>query len=166
MKIQVREPGSSDFELMERLILAEGPNEWNYITQESIDSQFELIRAGQACAVLLEDTEILGFAVLMFGTACPSKLEKYCVLAEIAYIGDVVVSSLHSGKGYGSALLEASIAEAESRGVATVYIERHEENLASAGMMKKAGFSLVECFHDPEKRSAGTRNTVVMARSS
>ncbi|KZN44401.1 hypothetical protein [Pseudoalteromonas luteoviolacea] len=41
-------------------------------------------------------------------------------------------------------------------------IERHEENLASAGMMKNAGFTIYETFHDPDKRSSGRQNSVVL----
>lgn len=43
-----------------------------------------------------------------------------------------------------------------------IYIERHEENLASAGMMYKLGFDIVETFYDPEKRDHGSRNTAIM----
>jgi hypothetical protein len=47
-----------------------------------------------------------------------------------------------------------------------VYIERHEENLASAGMMRKASFKLVGTFYDPQKRTAGSRNTSVLVKNT
>ena len=79
----------------------------------------------------------------MFGESCPDTLEKYTDLSPIAYIGDVVVSKEHNGKGIGHKLLNGCMAEAKKRYANAVYIERHEENLASAGMMKKSGFEIV-----------------------
>ena len=48
------------------------------------------------------------------------------------------------------------------RDLKEVFIERHEENLASAGMMRKAAFSHVETFHDPAKRTSGSRNSSIL----
>ena len=104
----------------------------------------------------------MGFAVLIMKEACPSKLSKYSALANIAYIGDVVVASSQSGKGLGTQLLEEAIKIAGIEKCGYVYIERHEENAASAGMMRKAGFELVDTFHDPDKRTAGSRRTSVL----
>lgn len=147
---------------MRELLLREGPNEWNYITDASIAQQFQLINQGKAIPVLAEATSIVGFAILIIKEACPAKLSKYAALSNIAYINDVVVDSSQSGKGLGSQLLKESIKLAGNEKCTNVYIERHEENLASAGMMRKAGFELVETFHDPDKRTSGSRNTSVL----
>jgi len=163
MKIHSRQLNETDFKTMRKLLLKEGPNEWNYITDESIDHQFQLINQGKAFAVIAEETSIVGFAVLIIKDACPAKLSKYSVLLEVAYINDVVVASSQSGKGLGSKLLKESIKLAGNENCTYVYIERHEENLASAGMMKKAGFELVETFQDPKKRTTGSRNTSVLS---
>ncbi|MEM1114342.1 MAG: GNAT family N-acetyltransferase [Pseudomonadota bacterium] len=163
MKVHSRKPTSQDFQAMRKLLLNEGPNEWNYITDESIDRQFQLIEDGKALAVLAEAEEIAGFAVLILKDACPEKLSNYADLADIAYINDVVVAANHSGKGLGSELLAVSIKLAANEKCDAVYIERHEENMASAGMMRKAGFELVETFYDPDKRAAGSRRTSVLS---
>ena len=163
MNIHTRHLEMPDFQAMRELLLTEGPNEWNYITDESIAHQFQLIADGTAMAVLAEDEKIAGFSVVIFGQGCPQKLSKYDDLSEIAYIKDVVVSSSQSGKGLGTLLLEESIGQARTNRLKKVYIERHEENLASAGMMRKAGFEIVETLHDPQKRATGSRNTSVLS---
>lgn len=147
---------------MRDLLLQEGPNEWNYLSDESIGHQFALIESGEAIAVLAEEDEIVGFAVLIFGESCPSKLGEYAALPEIAYINDVVVSAAQSGKGLGSQLLLKAVSLAGGKGCSQVYIERHEENAASAGMMRKAEFVAVETFDDREKRPTGSRRTTVL----
>jgi GNAT superfamily N-acetyltransferase len=164
MRVHTRQLTDTDLASMRELLFADGPNEWNYLTEESVDLQMDLIRQGKARAVIAENGRILGFAVLIFGYGCPDKLKKYADLSKIAYINDVVVSRELAGKGYGTKLLAASLALAKSESYDSVYIERHEENLASAGMMRKAGFELSETYHDPKKRSTGTQNTSIMVK--
>jgi len=164
MKIHSRPLNDDDFKQMRALLLTEGANEWNYITNESIEQQFDLIREEKALAVLAEEDGIFGFAVLMLKSGCPSTLSKYSELSSIAYIGDVVVSATLSGKGIGSELLNKCVGIAREEQCREVYIERHEENLASAGMMRKAGFELVETFYDPDKRFVGSRKTSVLVK--
>ena len=141
MKISSRKLNETDFQAMKELLLTEGQNEWNYITDASIAHQFQLLKQGMAIAVLAEDTSIVGFAVLIIKEACPATLSKYAALSDIAYINDVVVAASQSGKGLGSQLLKESIKLAGNEKCSHVYIQRHEENLASAGMMRKAGLS-------------------------
>lgn len=163
MNIHVRNLCNADFDNMRDLLLTEGTNEWNHITEESIDFQFRLMRDGKALAVLAEDHEILGFAVLIFRDSCPSRYKEYGDVSSIASIHDVVVHSSEAGKGLGTELLRSSIVLAREEGCDRVLIERHEENLASAGMMRKAGFEVVETFADPKKRTSGSRKTTVMS---
>lgn len=151
---------------MRKILRRDGPNEWNYITDESIELQFGLIREEKALTVLAEDSEIAGFAILLLKEACPSKLSQYSNLSKMDYIKDVVVNTNYSGKGIGSALLQEAIELAKKEQCEKVYIERHEENLASAGMMRKASFTLVDTFYDPEKRPTGSRNTSVLVKST
>jgi len=163
MKIHSRKLSETDFQIMRELLLKEGPNEWNYITNESVDHQFNLINQGRALAVVAEEVSIVGFAILIIKEACPQKLSKYSILSDIAYVNDVVVASSQSGKGLGCQLLKESIKLAGNEKCSRVYIERHEENMASAGMMRKSSFELVETFHDPNKRTTGSRNTSVLS---
>ena len=109
MKIHNRDVNEKDLEEMLRLLLKFGPNEWNYLTQESIEREFQQIRDNSAVVVLAEDDEIFGFAVLMLKAACPDDLSKYDELSSIAYICDVVVSQEQSGRGIGSQLLQVAI---------------------------------------------------------
>lgn len=166
MKIHSRPLDETDFNQMREIFLRDGPNDWNYITNESIDLQFQLILDGNALAVLDEEDDIAGFAVLIFKEACPSKLSKYSDLSTMAYINDVVVSSRHTGKGIGSHLLKKAVEFARKEQCQKVFIERHEENLASAGMMRKVTFEVVDTFYDPKKRSVGSRKTSVLAIST
>jgi L-amino acid N-acyltransferase YncA len=166
VKVHSRPLNVADFEQMRKILLRDGPNEWNYITNESIDLQFQLIRDGKALAVLAEDNEITGFAILIFKEACSSKLGQYSDLSTMAYINDVVVNMNYSGKGIGSTLLQKAIELAHKGQCEKVYIERHEENLASAGMMRKASFQIVDTFYDPQKRTSGSRNTSVLVKST
>ncbi|WP_206538756.1 GNAT family N-acetyltransferase [Aeromonas finlandensis] len=162
MKIYSRQLNEADLKAMKALLIKEGKNEWNYITDASIEHQFQLVNQGKAIPVLAEDNGIVGFAVLIIKEACPAKLSKYAELSDIAYVNDVVVAASQRGKGLGSQLLKESIKLAGNQKCSHVYIERHEENLPSAGMMRKAGFELVETFYDPNKRTAGSRKTSVL----
>ncbi len=71
MKIHSRQLIESDFQAMRAPLLTEGPNAWNYITHESIDHQFQLLRDGKALAVVAEASSIIGFAVLIIKEAYP-----------------------------------------------------------------------------------------------
>lgn len=149
---------------MKALLFEEGPNEWNYLTEDSVNKQIGLIRDGKALAVIAEDVEIFGFAVLIFGQACPEKLSKYQSLEQVAYVNDVVVGKKIAGQGVGTKLLQKCFSMANDKKFDSVYIERHEENLASSGMMRKAGFELVETIYDPAKRFSGSRNTSILVK--
>lgn len=150
------------------LLWDQGPNEWNYLTEEDVDAEFELIEQGSATAMVAVDSlgansnQIIGFAILMDGKVSPDYLAKYYALGDICYIGDVVVSSAYSGQGIATKLLECCIEKSKEKRAGVVLIERHEENLASAGMMRKAGFQVVDTFSDPSKRSAGSRKTAIL----
>jgi ribosomal protein S18 acetylase RimI-like enzyme len=161
MEVVSRNLIEDDYDSMKSLLLNHGRNEWNYISKESISRQLQLLKENMAQAILAEDIEIVGFAILIFSDGCPEKYAPYESFGNIAYIGDVVVNKYHSGKGIGSKLLSETIAIAKKKDIGTIYIERHEENLASAGMMRKAGFEVVKTFYDPGKRHSGSRNTTV-----
>jgi hypothetical protein len=123
------------------LLWNHGPNEWNYLTEEGVDAEFSLIEHGTAVAMVAVDSDkdqIIGFAVFIDGTVSPDYLTKYHALNELC------------------------IKEAKAKQVQAVLIERHEENLVSAGMMRKAGFQIVDTFYDPEKRSTASRKTSIL----
>lgn len=166
MKIHCRNLHDIDYLNMRSILLKDGVNDWNYITEDSIATQFSLIDEGKASVALaeVEEGEIIGFAVVIHSDAFPTKLAKYTDFSDIAYIKEVVVSKSHCGKGLGSKLVQECVLIARSRNASNVFVERHEENAASARMMRKAGFEVVDTFYDPEKRSTGSRKTVVLAK--
>jgi len=162
--IEYRKALVEEIDELKKLLWKYGPNEWNYLTKEGVDDEFALVNNGTALVMIATfENEIVGFSVLIDGTEAPTYLSKYCSGEDMCFVGDVVVSSEHSGKGIATKLLEDCISEAKSKGAKVVLIERHEENLGSAGMMKKAGFAVVDTFYDPDKRTFGSRNSVIMA---
>ena len=81
--------------------------------------------------------------------------------AEHGYVCEVVVASDQAGRGLGSRLLREVHSAFARGGVAEVYIDRHEENAASAAMMRKAGFIEIDTFAEPERRPHGSGRTTV-----
>ncbi|GAA0348781.1 hypothetical protein GCM10009092_11450 [Bowmanella denitrificans] len=69
-----------------------------------------------------------------------------------------------TGQGIATQLLINCLGQAEKKHARVVLIERHEENLASAGMMKKAGFYIIDRFYDPDKRESGSRCSVIFQK--
>ncbi|MBE1300152.1 MAG: GNAT family N-acetyltransferase [Alteromonadaceae bacterium] len=161
--IEYRKAILKELDELKTLLWEFGPNEWNYLTPEGINDEFTLVENGSALAIVAtSDSKIIGFAVLIDGESSPTYLQKYCDLQQIKFVGDVVVSSLHKGKGIATRLLEECLLEARNNNIRSVLIERHEENLASAGMMRKAGFEIIDTFFDPKKRAAGSQNSVIL----
>ncbi|RXJ71139.1 GNAT family N-acetyltransferase [Veronia nyctiphanis] len=161
--IEYRKASLNNIDELKTLLWKYGPNEWNHLTPEGVDNEFKLVETGSATTITaIYEHEIIGFAVLIEGSKSPNYLEKYGPVENISFIGDVVVSDEHSGKGVATQLLTECILEAEVKGKETVLIERHEENLASAGMMRKAGFTVIDTFLDTAKRNSGSRKSVIL----
>ncbi|GGX63895.1 GNAT family N-acetyltransferase [Saccharospirillum salsuginis] len=161
--IEYRKAQIEEIDALKKLLWEYGPNEWNYLTHEGVNEEFSLVASGNAQAIVAtHGSNIIGFAVLIDGIFSPNYIEKYYSLNDIQFVGDVVVSSMYSGKGIATKLLEECLAVAKSKKLSAVLIERHEENLASAGMMRKARFKIVDTFHDPAKRSTGSQNSVIL----
>jgi len=77
------------------------------------------------------------------------------------YVNEAVVRRDQTGRGVGTRLLKEALASLATMGVQMVFIDRHEENLASAGMMRRAGFVEVETYPDPRRRTHGSGRTTV-----
>ena len=150
---------------LKNVLWQHGPNQWNYLTEQGVDDEMQLILNDKAIAIVATDKDqIIGFSVLIEGTSSPSYLEKYTDNPSFSFIGDVVVSSDYAGQGIATRLLNLCLQEAEKQDMKSVLIERHEENLASAGMMRKAGFTVIDTFFDPLKREAGSQNSVILEK--
>ena len=148
---------------MRTFLYEHGKNQWNHIPEEGVDAEMRAVTEGRAFARLaLVDCEIGGFAVAYPGYARFSKLNDPDIPASaVGYIGNVVVDTQHVGKGIGAALLEHVKTDMAGRGMRLVNIDCHEENTASRGMMRKAGFTELAVFEDLNRRFVGSRRTFV-----
>jgi len=153
-----------DLGSMRSLIFTHGPNDWNYLPRDGVAQELEDVRSGKAIAVVVEDRgEIVGLAVsypsfIRFPELADSSEPSSC-----AYICDVVVNRAYAGRSVATRMLNKSKVELVARGAKTIFIDCHEENLASRGMMRKSGFVEVAVIDDPERRFVGSRRTVISA---
>lgn len=144
------------------LIREHGPNPWNHLPELELAAHLAAIRRGRTQAVVaLSEGRIV--AVVTFEAS--DDFHRYQPEGrEIewqGHIGEAVVHRDHRGQGLGSALLEAAVARLRQMGLVEIYVERHEQNQGSAGMMRKAGFVAIDTFDDPCRRQAGSRRTTV-----
>lgn len=148
---------------LKSFLLEHGPNQWNYLPIPEVDAIFQQMHDDQAiCITANQHSDLVGLALSLVGNACPNRILRYHDSSQIIFISEVVVSPENAGQGLGTQLLKRSLDYASAQRVDAVYIERHEENLASAGMMRNVGFELIDTFHDPVKRSSGSCNSCVL----
>jgi RimJ/RimL family protein N-acetyltransferase len=160
--LSLRNARSSDVPLMLALIFDHGPNAWNYLPKDETTAHLQAVGGEEVFAVLAQEREeIVGFVSFYvtehFARYQPAERSN----ASHGYICEAVVDKEHIGKGLGTRLLMMALEQLGSLGVKEVYIDRHEENAGSAGMMRKAGFVEVDVFFDPERRTFGSRRTAV-----
>ncbi|WP_443218201.1 GNAT family N-acetyltransferase [Pseudomonas sp. Gutcm_11s] len=144
-------------------IFEHGPNPWNYLPQDAVLAHLHGIAEGTVQAVLARrvDGELAGFVTFL----ASSNFERFQAQERRelpqGYVGEAVVHRELAGRGLGSRLLGEAVQGLQALGIHDIYIERHEENAGSAGMMRKAGFVEVETFSDPQRRAAGSRRTTL-----
>ncbi|MBD9481836.1 GNAT family N-acetyltransferase [Pseudomonas sp. PDM14] len=156
---------ADDVPAMAAFIFEHGPNPWNYLPEEAVLGHLHGIVEGQVQALLAEqEGRLAGFVTFLHS----SNFTRYQPATRRdlpqAYVGEAVVHRELAGQGIGSRLLREVLETLREQGVYDVYIERHEENLGSAGMMRKAGFNEVETFADPNRRATGSRRTTLCYR--
>jgi len=161
-ELQIRRAQARDIDVLGELIFEHGPNPWNYLPEAEVRAHLQGIAAGAVQAVLAERKgELLGFVSYR---RC-RHFERYQPEARRgqlhAYICEAVTHRALAGQGLGSRLLRQALSHLAEQGVHDVYIDRHEENAASAGMMRKAGFVEIESYADPERRPYGSGRTTV-----
>ena len=189
--IEFRDASVAELDNLKIFLFEHGPNPWNHLPVAGVDEELALIAQGKASALMaVEQNELLGFAIFYHSDTLPSRYLQYTGGQQPAiYISEVVVHKAHAGQGIGNQLLikiierenplmessaDAEIvaggAEADGAGMiagaketTALLIDRHEENLASAGMMRKAGFVTLKTYLDLERRDYGSRKTTVMA---
>lgn len=152
-----------DVPAMAAFIFEHGPNPWNYLPQDAVLAHLQGIAEGTVQAVLAEEESgaLAGFVTFL----ASSDFERYQVKERrdlpMGYVGEAVVHRELAGRGLGSRLLREAIQGLGELGIQDIYIERHEENAGSAGMMRKAGFVEVQTFLDLQRRGAGSRRTTL-----
>lgn len=161
-KFVVRHAEAADIPAMSAFIFEHGANQWNYLPEADVAAHLAAIAEGKAQAVLAEaDGALAGFVTFMSARTMVRYQSMDRVGYPHGYVCEAVVHRECAGKGLGSRLLRAAVEELCRQGFKEIYIERHEENMASAGMMRKAGFVEVATFDDPERRASGSRRTTV-----
>jgi ribosomal protein S18 acetylase RimI-like enzyme len=131
----------------------------------------ERIAGGETLGVLaLEGEKLVGLGTFLVGDLSSFPLGADFVAVHsgdmvpvklVGYVAEVVVHTAYGGRGIGSRLLEEVKERLRRRGVEVIYLKRHEENLRSAAIIRKAGFQEVAVFDDPQVRKSGSRRTSV-----
>lgn len=161
--IHYRPAKPSDVEGMTTFIFTHGTNPWNYLPEVGVRSHLQEITSKSTYGVIAEiDGVIVGFVTCKMGNFFPRYESEGASVHELGYIAEAVVHKDHVGRGIGTQLLEEAKQLLREQGARVIYIDCHEENSTSTGMMRKAGFIEVETFFDPERRFVGSRRTTVL----
>lgn len=158
----IRDGTAADIPALQALILEHGANAWNYLPQEEVRDHVAGLADGRTGAVVaLAGDEIVG--VVTYETTVAFRRYQPRARADLVqgHVCEAAVHRGHAGRGIGAALLQAAVQRLQRRGCADIYIERHEDNAASAGMMRKAGFVAIDTFDDPLRRPNGSGRTTV-----
>lgn len=145
--LDLRDARDGDVPAMTALIFADGVNEWNHLPRGSVTAHLAAVATGATLGVVALDGRgaVSGFATFR----------------RDGFVTEAVVRRDARGKGLGARLLKAAAVRLFARGVAEVTADRHEENAASAAMMRKAGFEVVKVYDDPTRRPTGSRRTAL-----
>ena len=153
----------ADLATLKAFLFEHGSNPWNHLPIDGVDQEFAYIAQSKASVITAVDkTKVLGFVIFYHPNALPSKYLQYSGLHQTIYIAEAVVHQNHAGQGIGFQLLAAVINHAVELSATMLIVDRHEQNLASAGMMRKAGFVELATFTDLQRRDVGSRKTTVM----
>ena len=147
---------------LQALIFEHGANVWNYLPEDGIREHLDDIAQGRDYGVLaLQDGHLLGAVTFGLSTDFDRYLPPQTRGTPQGYVSEAVVRRDWVGQGLGTRLLREALASLSSRGVSSVFIDRHEENLASAGMMRRAGFVEMDTYADPWRHPHGSGRTTV-----
>jgi len=138
-------------------------NPWNHLPAEGVDSEFSLVAQQQASAlVAVEGNQSVGLVIFYHPSVLPSKYHQYANGNNAIYIAEAVVHRNYGRQGIGTRLLTLVIERAPSLGASMLIVDRHEQNVASAGMMSKAGFIELCTFVDEPRRNYGSKKTTIL----
>lgn len=151
-----------DVPVMYAFIFEHGVNPWNYLTHQYIGAHLAEIESGKTQGLLIMlDGDIAGLTTFMSSTELAHYQAPEYHGSTHGYISEAVVHRERTCCGIGATLLRAAVAELAAQGHKEIYAERHEENKASASMMRKAGLVEIDVFEDLERRAVGSRRTSV-----
>lgn len=154
--------GAEHLPALQALIFEHGANVWNYLPEDGIREHLEDIAQGRDHGVLaLQDGHLLGAVTFGLSTDFDRYLTAPLRGTPQGYVSEAVVRRDRVGQGLGTRLLREALASLSKIGVASVFIDRHEENLASAGMMRRAGFVEIDTYADPRRHPHGSGRTTV-----
>jgi ribosomal protein S18 acetylase RimI-like enzyme len=160
--LRIVRAGAEHLAALTDLILDHGANIWNYLPEEGIREHLGHVVQGRDHGILaLQDGQLLGAVTLGLSTDFDAHLPEPSWGTPQGYVSEAVVRRDHTGKGLGTRLLREALAVLSTMDVDAVFIDRHEENLASAGMMRRAGFVEIETYSDPRRRPHGSGRTTV-----
>lgn len=144
------------------LIREHGPNPWNFLPDVELAAHLSAIRLGRTQAIVaLHEGEIVAVVTFEPSDAFHRYQPDGREIEWQGHVGEVVVHREHRSQGLGTRLLKAAVGRLLQMGLVEIYVERHEENEGSAGMMRKAGFVVIDVFDDPRRRDVGSRRTSV-----
>ena len=157
-----RKAKPEDIPAMTTLILEEGPNKWNFLSEKETREHLDGIADGRTEAVVVkENGQIVGFVSYVTGKIYPQYEPEEVKGEDHAYISEAVVHRGYRGRGLGTQLLDKATDNLMRKGYWRIYAHRHEENKASERLMEKSDFVIVDTFDDPEHRPHGSRRTTV-----
>lgn len=160
--VELRQAQSDEGPAIERLILEQGPNQWNHLPSDEVRRNVEGIATGEASAVVAElDGALVGAAIYGIGHPYKRLQPPGRESVERGYVSEVVVHRGHVGVSIGTKLLRAAIDRLVEQGMREIYAKRHADNIPSGRMMEKSGMEIVDEFDDPEIRPHGSRRTTV-----
>ena len=154
--------GAEHLAALTDLIFDHGANVWNYLPEGAIREHLDHVVQGRDHGVLaLQDGLLLGAVTFGLSTDFDAYLPEPSRGTPQGYVSEAVVRRERTGQGLGTRLLREALAVLSTMDVDAVFIDRHEENLASAGMMRRAGFVEIETYSYPRRRPHGSGRTTV-----
>jgi ribosomal protein S18 acetylase RimI-like enzyme len=161
--IKAREVHQDELDQLQNFLVSHGSNQWNYLPEHAVQEQFHrLFKGTDHCIVAIVEDEIVGLIIYRSIGDVPQFFKVLLDRKHSCYVAEVVVHSNFSSRGIGTMLLQKVAMTAQEQGAHHLVIDRHEQNLPSAGMMSKAGFKELDCFYDPDRRSAGAQKTTTL----
>lgn len=161
-ELEIRKAQTGDIDGLCVLLFDHGANPWNHLPRAEVTAHLQGIADGSVQALLAERRgEPLGLVSFQLSRAFEGYQPAERRGQVHGYICEAVVHRDLAGQGLGSRLLGQALRLLAEQGVSDIYIDRHEENAASAGMMRKAGFLEIETYADPRRRPHGSGRTTL-----